>query len=219
MTLPFYADQSRTPCCGWDNDPSWSPDGRRIVFQREWTTAGDSGVIDLYTVDVRTRRLERLTRTPDVGELFPAWSPDGRRIAFTSGALMTASGRLILRPVDSRSCLIPPTASESRCESRIPRLVTGWKEDRLFDQRWWWRCDRSDEERRIRRTTDHQVANREPRVAFLVAGRLTHRLHPVRYGEGADRQPGWLMVARADGTRSFKLVRDGVSPDWQPASQ
>jgi Tol biopolymer transport system component len=35
-------------------------------------------------------------------------------------------------------------------------------------------------------------------------------------GEGANRRPGWLFTARADGKRQHALVHDGSDPDWQP---
>ena len=56
--------------------PSWSPDGRQIVF------AGlDGGITDLYVVNRDGSGLRRLT--DDVyTEMHPAWSPDGDRIAF-----------------------------------------------------------------------------------------------------------------------------------------
>jgi Tol biopolymer transport system component len=52
--------------------PSWSPDGRRIVAARP-----GSG---LYVIDVRDGRARRITRGES--DEAPAWSPDGRLIAF-----------------------------------------------------------------------------------------------------------------------------------------
>ncbi len=59
--------------------PSWSPDGKKIVFSAI-NTAGDN---DLYVVDVGTQELERLTND-FYDDRDPAWSPDGSSIAFTS---------------------------------------------------------------------------------------------------------------------------------------
>jgi len=67
--------------------PSWSPDGSRIAFQM-----GPESV-DIYTVDVSTGDLTRLTDDGDSG--YPAWSPDGSRIAFRRGDniwVMSADG-------------------------------------------------------------------------------------------------------------------------------
>jgi len=58
--------------------PTWSPDGRRIVFSG---LAG--GVTDLYMIDADGRNLRQLTDDP-YGDVMPAWSPDGRFIAFAS---------------------------------------------------------------------------------------------------------------------------------------
>ncbi len=57
--------------------PSWSPDGRQIVFYAE-----DGGKADVYVMDADGRNRRAITRTPSAGEGAPAFSPDGRRIAF-----------------------------------------------------------------------------------------------------------------------------------------
>lgn len=58
---------------------SWSPDGSQMAF----TSVDKGGRSDLYTCDVKTKSVTRLTN--DVyEERDPAWSPDGTMIVFAS---------------------------------------------------------------------------------------------------------------------------------------
>lgn len=62
-----------------DNRPTWSPDGRYVVF----TSDGRDGNYDLYRVDVSSGQVLQLTADPAVDTL-PTVSPDGSWVGFAS---------------------------------------------------------------------------------------------------------------------------------------
>lgn len=71
--LEVLTDGSRN--CGF---PSWSPDGRHLVYR-----AGSKDGSGLFILDVVRRTSRALTSGPG-HDNFPAWSPKGDRIAFMS---------------------------------------------------------------------------------------------------------------------------------------
>jgi TolB protein len=62
--------------------PSWSPDGRAIVFQSYPKGFADIYIQRLFEVQVQPARPARGTERAQ--NLLPSWSPDGSRIAFQS---------------------------------------------------------------------------------------------------------------------------------------
>ncbi|MEA2311219.1 MAG: hypothetical protein QOE28_1187 [Solirubrobacteraceae bacterium] len=68
-----------------DQNPSWSPDGARIAFERgSGTNVGDA-TKEIYAMDADGTNAAQLTFNADY-DVQPAWSPDGTRIAFESDA-------------------------------------------------------------------------------------------------------------------------------------
>lgn len=68
----------------FDNDdeswPAWSPDGRWLAFQANW-----SGNNDIFVANLSTREVVQLTFTKDSEEM-PSWSADGKRVVYQSNA-------------------------------------------------------------------------------------------------------------------------------------
>lgn len=64
--------------------PAISPDGKHIVFTREWTDqVKDQSRSNLWIIDVEGTRVRELTRG-GWRDSSPVWAPDGKRVAFLS---------------------------------------------------------------------------------------------------------------------------------------
>lgn len=59
-----------------ENYPSWSPDGKRLIYQRDYNGSG------IYCVDASGKNQRRLSPTPGY-DATPSWSPDGKQIIYT----------------------------------------------------------------------------------------------------------------------------------------
>lgn len=64
---------------GINGAPAFSPDGRRLAL----TLSGSGGNLDIYTLDLSTQALTRITDDPAI-DTEPEWSRDGTALFFTS---------------------------------------------------------------------------------------------------------------------------------------
>ncbi len=68
------------------SNPSWSPDGNRIVV-----TGMVDGVSDLFAYDTETGAVERLTNDL-IANIHPSWSPDGSKIVYSQEVINNDPG-------------------------------------------------------------------------------------------------------------------------------
>lgn len=74
------------PCDCGATDPDWSPDGSTIVFAGTTFEGGR----DLFTVDVSSTDIRRLTAGPEF-DTAPDWSHDGTKVVYTRAVIARES--------------------------------------------------------------------------------------------------------------------------------
>jgi len=66
----------------WDRYPDWSPDGKKIVFER-YNQEGAVKLLQIWVMDSDGSNQEILSNTQDLHQDYqPVWSPDGTKIGF-----------------------------------------------------------------------------------------------------------------------------------------
>jgi hypothetical protein len=78
--------------------PSWSPDGTRLAFKRDFTgPSANGGCLEaIRTVNVDGSGLRQVVPPGQPGaDQFPGWSPDGSLILSGTGATRTRDGRIV----------------------------------------------------------------------------------------------------------------------------
>ncbi|MEA2694775.1 MAG: eukaryotic-like serine/threonine-protein kinase [Acidobacteriota bacterium] len=91
-----------------DRHPTWSPDGRLLLFY-----SNRGGRYEAWTIHPDGSKMRQVTKTDGGSLTYPIWSPDGKRLACTLG---TRGGALVdlTEPVELHSPRL------------LPRMAGGW---------------------------------------------------------------------------------------------
>lgn len=95
---------------GYEQEPSWSPDGGRIAFARD-VSGGDD--FHIFVMNQDGSGQTDLTPDPRTSNRQPVWSPDGSRIAYVAVHPQGVWNRLIVMNADGsfpRSIDLPDSA-------------------------------------------------------------------------------------------------------------
>jgi hypothetical protein len=210
---------------GYDYQPDWSPDGRRVVYASYRDDA-----IELRLLDLASGETTPLLRDGAVN-IEPRWSPDGSRVAYTSSRYQ-GLWHVFVVPVGPDGAAGQPRRITPERDSGLPRyyynrkdqyLSPTWSPDgrelilisnrgRIWGSGGFWRVDAGGGGRE--REIHYEETTWKARPDWSRDGRR------VVYSSYLGRQWNQLWLMTADGGDPLQLTYgdfDATAPRWSPA--
>jgi Tol biopolymer transport system component len=193
---------------GKDQAPSWSPNGRRVVFARQVGTASR-----ILVADARGRVVRSLTQAGAFAD--PVWSPDGKSIAYVSReggrsrvAIVSTAGQVV------GQLSAAPTGYISRPAWAPDSQRVAFAEEIAIDSSGASRIVVANADGTGRRVLVGQASD----PAWSPNGsKIAYVSYPSRFSE-----IGSIVVANADGTGARHITAAAAPesrPAWSPGGQ
>jgi Tol biopolymer transport system component len=197
-----------------DENAAWSPDGTRMVFQRDFAPARGELDYDILTMTAKGTGERNLTNSPGVLDHEPNWSPSGRHIAFASAPDAGANNDIYkMRPDGSNRTQLTIDAHDNEFPNWSPdgrRIAFNSNRDDAILQEnfevYTMRAGGDD----VTRLTFDEAGDGLP--AWSPNG------HRIAFGSNRAGSPD-IFTMSADGPNQVNLTNHQAfdyAPDWQP---